>query len=46
MLKSLSEEKHRTMVQNLEYIDERLVTKGKKFKRRNKEQSKDEFIEY
>ena len=47
MLKSLSEEKHRTAVQNLEYIDERLVSTDKsKFKRRFKEQSKDVFIEY
>ena len=46
MLKSLNEEKHRTMVKNLEYIDEKLVTKSKKFRRRNKEQSKEEFIEF
>jgi hypothetical protein len=35
MLKSLSEEKHRTIVQNLEFLDEKLVDKGSsKFKRR------------
>lgn len=47
MLKSLSEEKHRYIVQNLEIIDERLVDDGKnKFKRRYKEQSKDKFIDF
>jgi len=47
MLKSLPEEKHRTIVQNLEYIDDKLVDTGKnKFKRRYKEQSEEAFVEY
>lgn len=47
MLKSLQEEDHRTIVKNLEYIDEKMVDDGKnKFRRRFKEQSKEKFIEY
>jgi len=42
MLKSLSDEKHRTIIKNLEYIDERFCIKGEsKFKRRNKEHTKE-----
>jgi len=38
MLKSLADEKHRTILQNLEYLDERLVdTPKSKFRRRYKE---------
>ena len=47
MLKSLSEEHHRTIVKNLEYIDDKLVDTGaNKFRRRFKEQSKEKFIDY
>lgn len=47
MLKSLSEEKHRTIVRNLEYLDENMVDKNEsKFKRSKKEMTKDDFIEY
>lgn len=47
MLKSLNDEKHRQIVQNLEYLDENLVDRSKsKFRRRNKEMSKEDFIEY
>jgi hypothetical protein len=38
MLKSLSQEHHRTIVKNLEYIDDKLVEDGKnKFRRRFKD---------
>jgi hypothetical protein len=47
LLKSLPQDKHRQIVQNMEYIDESLVDKGSnKFKRRIKEQSKEDHIEY
>ena len=47
MLKSLSQEHHRTIVKNLEYIDDKLVETGaNKFRRRFKEQTKEKFIEY
>merc|ERR1712166_1433688 len=47
MLKSLSEEKHRTIVQNLEFLDEKLVDKGSsKFKRRYADMSNDDFVKY
>ena len=47
MLKSLTQEHHRTIVKNLEYIDDKLVDTGaNKFRRRFKEQSKEKFIEY
>lgn len=38
MLKSLSQDKHRKIAQNIEYVDDRLANEGKnKFKRRYKE---------
>ena len=47
MLKSLSEERYRTIVKNLEYIDEKLVDNGgNKFRRRFKEYTQDQYIEY
>jgi hypothetical protein len=42
MLKSLPDEKHRTIIKNLEYVNDNFCDKGDcKFKRRNKEHSKD-----
>lgn len=42
MLKSLPEERHRTIVKNLEYLDERLVCKDNtKFRRKLKTHSKE-----
>lgn len=47
MLKSLSEEKNRQIIQNLEYLDEGLVDRDSaKFKRRGAEMSNNDFIEY
>jgi hypothetical protein len=42
MLKSLTDEKHRTIIRNLEYVDDNFCDKGDcKFKRRNKEHTKE-----
>jgi hypothetical protein len=42
MLKSLSDEKHRTIIKNLEYVDDKFCDKGdNKFRRRNKEHTKE-----
>ena len=47
MLKSLNHEKHRTIVKNLEYLDEKLVDSEKQvFRRRFVEMSKEDFIEH
>ena len=47
MLKSLPEEKHRTIVKNLEYLDESLVcSDSTKFKRRFKSHSKEMDTDY
>ena len=48
MLKSLSEEKHRIIVQNLEFLDEKMVNKdgNNSFKRRYKEMSNEDFIKH
>mmetsp|Transcript_3092 Transcript_3092/g.5205 ORF Transcript_3092/g.5205 Transcript_3092/m.5205 type:complete len:149 (+) Transcript_3092:881-1327(+) len=47
MLKSLNQESHRKIAQNLEYLDEKLVSSSSnKFKRRFKEQPSDSFIEF
>ena len=47
MLKSLSDEKHRTIVKNLEYLAEYLICDSQgKFKRRTKEHTKEQDTEY
>ena len=46
MLNSLSKEKYRTIAKNFEYLDENFVDDGNKFRRINKEQKMEEFIEY
>ena len=48
LLNSLSQEKHRDIVENLELIDETLIEKedATKFKRRLPVQSNDEHIEF
>ena len=47
MLKSLNHEKHRTIVKNLVYLDEKLVdTDNKQFRRRYTEMTKEDFIEH
>ena len=46
LLKSVPNENHRFILQNLEYIDADQVSDGKKFKRRRPEMTPEQFTEY
>jgi hypothetical protein len=46
LLKSVPNENHRFILQNLEYIDSEVIADGKKFKRRRPEMNAEQFTEY
>ena len=46
LLKSVPNENHRFILQNLEYIDSEVIADGKKFKRRRPEMTAEQFTEY
>jgi hypothetical protein len=46
LLKSVPNENHRFILQNLEYIDAEVIAEGKKFKRRRPEMTAEQLTEY
>ena len=46
LLKSVDNESHRSILENIEYLDSDLVSDKKKFKRRREEMSTEHFNEY